>query len=199
MPTGYTEKLMSEGQSLPDFVMLCARAFGACILMRDDPLDAPIPEKFEPSDYHLKARAEAEAEVKRLEAMSRDEQQAFGEKKKQESIDYYREALAKNIRENQRLDAMRVEVENWQPPSKEYTNFKDFMLNQLDISKNNCRYYQDELDLAAHGIPFVVYAKALAEAKRKVSYHAEEHQKEVERSAGRTKWIQDLRASLAKK
>jgi len=86
MPTGYTAKLMESGQTFQDFVMQCARAFGACVMMRDDPMDAPIPERFEPSDYNVKRLAEAKAELVKLQAMTNDEKIAFGESKKAESI-----------------------------------------------------------------------------------------------------------------
>ena len=44
MPTGYTYDLY-DGKDIefPDFVMKCARAFGALIEIRDDPMDAAIP------------------------------------------------------------------------------------------------------------------------------------------------------------
>jgi hypothetical protein len=58
MPTGYTAKLMEEGQSFPEFAMRCARNFGALIMMRDESLDVPIPEQFEPSDYYRKKLSE---------------------------------------------------------------------------------------------------------------------------------------------
>ena len=66
MPTGYTAKLMEQGQTFPEFIMSCARAFGALIMMRDDPANAPIPEKFEPSDYHVRALKKAYVEQTRL-------------------------------------------------------------------------------------------------------------------------------------
>lgn len=199
MPTGYTEKLMDQGQSFRDFAMLCARAFSACILMRDDPLDTPIPEKFEPSNYHLKGRAEDEAEVKRLEAMTPEEQRAFGEARRREQIDHYCEALGKNVRENERLEAMAAQVEAWQPPTPIHQNFKKFMLEQLRISANRLEYYQDELRQARARLPYAFYVEALDKAKRSIAYHEEEYQREVERCAERTRWIQELRASLPEK
>ena len=59
MPTGYTATLMEKGQTFQEFIMGCARAFGALIEMRDSPNDAPIPDKFEPSDYHAKRLIES--------------------------------------------------------------------------------------------------------------------------------------------
>jgi hypothetical protein len=49
MPTGYTDCVRSgEVTEFADFAMKCARAFGACIEMRDEPSGTPIPEAFEP-------------------------------------------------------------------------------------------------------------------------------------------------------
>jgi hypothetical protein len=50
MPTGYTAAV-ADGTitEFPDFAMQCARAFGTLVLMRDEPQDAAIPEKFEPA------------------------------------------------------------------------------------------------------------------------------------------------------
>ena len=52
MPIGYTSKLHDGDQPFNEFIMSCARAFGALVTMRDDPNDAPIPE-FEVSEYSV--------------------------------------------------------------------------------------------------------------------------------------------------
>lgn len=74
MPTGYTHEVQSgEVTDFPTFTMQCARAFGALIMMRDDPSDAQIPEQFEPSDYNRRARERAVAELQRLQNLTWDE------------------------------------------------------------------------------------------------------------------------------
>lgn len=52
MPTGYTSPLY-EGKeiSFEQFALRCARNFGALVMMREEPLDTPIPEKFNPCEY----------------------------------------------------------------------------------------------------------------------------------------------------
>jgi hypothetical protein len=52
MPTGYTAELIEKGMEFNDFVLTCARAFGACIELRDRKL-APAPRTI-PSNgnYH---------------------------------------------------------------------------------------------------------------------------------------------------
>ena len=74
MPTGYTHPVQ-EGKitELRDFALNCARAFGACVTMRDDPSDTPIPGKFEPSDYHIKALKEAKEDLLVVRGLDDDE------------------------------------------------------------------------------------------------------------------------------
>ena len=72
MPTGYTAAI-ADGVTFEQFALNCARAFGALIDMRDEPSDAPIPERFEPSNYHEKKIAEINDELVRLKEMSQDE------------------------------------------------------------------------------------------------------------------------------
>jgi hypothetical protein len=52
MPTGYTADI-KNGISFKTFAMNCARAFGACVTLRDEPGGGDkIPEAFEASTYH---------------------------------------------------------------------------------------------------------------------------------------------------
>ena len=46
--------------------MDCARAFGACIMMRDESVDAPIPEEFKPSTYHIEELEKAKSDLKKV-------------------------------------------------------------------------------------------------------------------------------------
>ena len=48
MPTGYTSKIYEGKENVTgkSFIMDCARGFGACISMRDESSDTPIPEEF---------------------------------------------------------------------------------------------------------------------------------------------------------
>lgn len=198
MPTGYTADLMEHGQSFNDFVLGCARAFGALIMMRDEPSDAPIPEKFEPSDYSTRKIAEAKAELSRLQLMSADERIAFGVEARDEEVARYNEWLLRQTEQNRRLVDMERKVKAWTPPSDDHKQFKHFMLEQIRISKNDLEYIQRNLDEAYHKAPVSYYSEAVMKAERDIDYHAEEHAKELERTEGRNRWIRQLRESLAK-
>lgn len=72
MPSAYTAPVQ-DGKitEFKDFAILCARAFGACIDMRDDPLDKPIPEAFSPVTKHYdEALATATNKLAALRAMT---------------------------------------------------------------------------------------------------------------------------------
>ena len=68
MPTGYTDAI-KDGITFQQFAMNCARAFGACVTMRDDPSDKPIPERFEPSAWHKERLGDAYAALSELDKM----------------------------------------------------------------------------------------------------------------------------------
>ena len=196
MPTGYTAKLMESGQTFQDFVMQCARAFGACVMMRDDPMDAPIPERFEPSDYNVKRLAEAKAELARLQAMTNDERIAYGESKKSESLARREQWLAKEIEQNKRLEEMEASVKKWTPPSDDHTELKSFMLDQIRISKNPTEYIEKSMAETRAKSPMDFYASAVAGAERDIEYNAKGHREELDRADSRTKWVRQLRESI---
>jgi hypothetical protein len=196
MPTGYTAKLMESGQTFQDFVMQCARAFGACVMMRDDPMDAPIPERFEPSDYNVLRLAEAKAELARLQTMTNGEKISFGESKKAESIASSEKWLAKEIEQNKRLEEMEASVNKWTPPSAAHTRLKAFMLQQIGVSKNSTDYIEKSMAETRAKAPMDFYKEAVASAERDIEYNTKGHTKEVERANSRTEWVRQLRASI---
>jgi hypothetical protein len=61
--TGYTATLTEKDQTFEQFVWACARNFGALITMRDDPMDAPVPELFELRSYYSERVEEARKEL----------------------------------------------------------------------------------------------------------------------------------------
>lgn len=187
---------MESGQTFQDFVMQCARAMGACVLMRDDPMDAPIPERFEPSDYNVKRLAEAKAELARLQAMTNDEKIAFGESKKAESVASSEKWLAKEIEQNKRLEEMEAAVNKWTPPTTDHTGLKDFMLQQIGVSKNSTDYIEKSMAETRSKSPMDFYREAVASATRDIEYNAKGHREELDRANSRTEWVRQLRESI---
>lgn len=196
MPTGYTAKLMEKGQPFDEFVLQCARAFGACIMMRDDPMDTPIPDKFEPSDYYDKRIAETTAELDRLLAMNGKGKILFGNAKKAETVKVYEKGLARDTAENARLEQMDQQVQEWIPPSDEHGELKKFMLDQIKISKHDLNYSENSLKSVLEKLPLNYWRDAVDGAKRTLEYNKKERVSEIERADGRTRWVRQLRDSL---
>ena len=197
MPTGYTADIY-EGKkvTLKDYLLLCARQFGACIMMRDEPLSTPIPESFEPSDYHLKQIERIEKELKELKdkPKSQAEWEEEYQKAYDEAINKYKEHEYQKARLKLRYENMIMAVSNWQPPTKDHLNLKDFALREL----------KESLDFDTHSYPFKFPEKEEWIATQSsgslllkfLEYHKESYAKEVEACKGRTQWIKDLRDSL---
>ncbi len=196
MPTGYTAELMKQEQTFSEFIMTCARAFGALIMMRDEPNDAPIPEKFEPTDYHAKCLIETQEKIIKLKSMTESEKIVFGETEKDSDIKRNEEWLERECAENKRLENMEAQVRAWKPPTQDHQGLKDFMLEQINISKNDLIYIQTLLVEAKRKPAIAYYVATISNAVRNIKYHTEENDKEIERVNKRNDWIRQLRESI---
>lgn len=96
MPTGYTV-FIEDGEitNAKDFLMLCARAFGVAIDMREEPLSKPMPKEFKPSTYHLERLEEERRELDRLRSMTMDEVHNQNEAEYQRDVAACKEMLEK--------------------------------------------------------------------------------------------------------
>lgn len=194
MPTGYTAGVQDGSiTEFKDFAMQCARTFGALVMMRDDPMDSPIP-KFEPhTSYHDKAEAEARALLIELDAMTVDTLSKRWNAEREESMQRWEESEAKRKEQRARYEAMLVQVYAWNPPTSDHTGLKDFMVKQLEESI--------EFDARPWPPPVMEspsnwFTRKKVEAERDIAYHVAERKKEIERTEGRNQWVKQLRDSL---
>lgn len=196
MPTGYTAAVADgEIEDFADFAMQCARAFGACITMRDDPSDTPIPDEFTPSDYNAKALLDAQSELRRLEKMTEEEKVAASAADFKARLQSWQDHEDDKSLRKQRYEAMLAKVLEWVPPTDEHIDMKAFMVSQLEDSiKHDCGPSYSKKPL--HLTPDDWFADALARANREVAYHAKAQAEEIERARNRTRWISALRSSL---
>jgi hypothetical protein len=92
MPTGYTDGVQDGTvKTLKEYALICARAFGATITMRDAPLDIAIPEKFEQSEYYSKKITELEKVLIWLHGLSKDEAEIEAKKRYRKAVKNYKE------------------------------------------------------------------------------------------------------------
>ena len=172
MPTGYTARLCDGEQTFKDFAMLCARACGALIEMREDPMDAPIPEKIKRSSYYDEALSKAVAEYDRLKTMLPGEALAYGKACFNERIKRLQGHLEKSQSTRERILKMIAQVEAWPVPTDEHKPLKAFMLEQLTTTLENdgdTDYYEKEIAKAKTLNPLDYYKAFLSSAARDIS------------------------------
>jgi hypothetical protein len=194
MPTGYTANI-GKGISFQNFVLNCARAFGALVTMRDDPADAEIPDSFEPSDYHIKEIEKANIILAELEKMTIAEAQSRAEKDFAEELRSYQVRIEEYSALRQKYVDMLQKVNVWNPPTADHNGLKDFMVQQIESSINfDCS--TAHLTKPKMLTPQEWISKQTENALWSLNYHREEYQKEKERCAGRTAWVRAIKESL---
>ena len=200
MPTGYT-KFIEDGEikSGDEFLMLCARAMGACVSMRDEPLSNPIPKKFTECDYYYESLIKAEKEIKRLEEITLEEAQkeldAAYEKRQKNCQEAIRKA--KGLKKD--YDNIRRQVAEWEPPTAQHTELKKFALEQVDISyvDTDFSYYEKLLTKPKKTAAEWLKSK-IRQNKERADHFRQELQKEQTRILERNLWLKQLRESLNK-
>ncbi len=194
MPTGYTHNVV-DGKitEFSEFAMTCARAFGALIDMRDEPMGAPIPETVKPHTSYYEEKLAAD--MKRLG----DVQALTNAECETACLEAHRVALASRKKylddedlEATRLNAMLAKVRAWHPPTPDHIEMKKFMIDQLTISMPGD--YVPAIPILLDGATW--RQQEINRLADSIVYSQKEVAKEIERSNGRTNWIKALRESL---
>jgi len=194
MPTGYTLDLY-DGKDITfeEFVLKCARAFGVLIDMRDEPIDAPIPERFEPSDYHLKELERAKKRLKEIKKWDEEKAEQEAERAYRDALKKREEFIKKNKLIRKRYEDMLSKVQKWKPPTIEHGSLKQFMIQQLVESiEYDCFIPEMPQRLSGEEYREQQIKKALSD----IEYHEKEYAEEVNRVYEKNKWLLLLRESL---
>lgn len=197
MPTGYTAKIAEGDITFQQFAMNCARAFGACITLREEPGGGEvIPERFEPSLYHVTAKAGDQAALQALYEMTFEQQTEAADK-------VHVDAEARRLQRIEGMEMLRVKytkmlsaVYDWVPPTARHHGLKVFMIEQLkDSIKFDCEpdYY---LTPTPRLTPGEWVEQQVQQLTKSIERHDLEQAEEVERTNTRNAWIAALRDSL---
>lgn len=204
MYNGYVHTIIDKNQSFEEAIWTFARAFGALILMRDDPMDAPVPERFEPADYYPKKVMESQKEIDGFLALTADEKESIRQK---EIADYQAkadEALIEDQKEFDRLNALLTEAYSWNPqPERDYSGIKSMVVETLEkaIKDNNPsddNYYKEQIRKLQNLTPVEFALERELTLRRAVTSATTNLREEQERVDGRNAWIKGLRESLVK-
>ncbi len=198
MPTGYTAKLCKEDQSFEEFALECARAFGATVTMRDEHTGVDIPE-FEPTTYHAEELQKAIAKKAEILQMTDDQchEMAIADYEKERNSC---ESCIKKCEEiKARLTGMLKRVEQWESPSSDHVEYREFMLDQLRQTINfdgDAKYHRERLASLKQPSGNGWRNTSLEKADWNIEYHTKENEKEISRVAERNNWVRQLRESL---
>ena len=198
MPTGYTCKVQDGTiTDFREFALNCAKAFGACITLRDEPSGTPIPEKFEAhTSYHDESIQDAIVAMDEISGLSDEDCEKRAFEAFQSDVADYEKRAAEREEKRLRYKRMLAQVNGWEPPSSDHAELKSFMRKQLTES----------IDFDCGGKDHYTYPdretgkewrdREFAAAERNVNYHTEQRDKELERTQTRNKWVADLRGSF---
>ena len=196
MPTGYTSEI-ADGITFEKFVMNCARAFGALASMRDDSVDAAIPEQFEPHAYHKEHLEETQAAIKEIRGMSLETASQKANAEYQLVLEANEKAIQNAIELRGKYNAMLAQVEAWNIPTPNHWGLKEFMAEQIQQSiEFDCdtKYWHDNKPKWCYANEWL--AQKRAKLLRDLEYHAEEWEKDKKRTARNNAWLKALRDSL---
>lgn len=197
MPTGYTAAIADGSMNdFREYAMQCARAFGATIMLRDEPLSSEIP-KFEPSPHYLESIKRLEADLERIQnatmqelaEMARCEFESEQARKRQE---------LKRIEETRyRYEAMLGKAKAYKPPSPDHEGFANFLVSQIEESiKWDCSTTYWDAKACELKDSMTWKKDAVAATQKALAHARKNYEEEVERTRERNQWVNDLKESL---
>lgn len=196
MPTGFTAAV-ADGRTttLHDFAWACARNFGALISMREEPMDAPIPDTIEPSPYYSDKLGQAQKRLQQLHTLAPSEAQRECQQAHSRDLARWKERCDSKAIQRTRYNAMFGQVKEWIPPTDKHIGLFDFMLQQLEDSTPH------EMIGCADPMPTIQrwpawLAGAIAKAENDIRYFTKQANEEAERAQENSTWIAALRSSL---
>jgi hypothetical protein len=203
MPTGYTAGILDgEIKTFQQFAKLCVRNFGATIHMRDEPMDKEY-EPRTPSEYYVKQLQKARTKLSQANGLTDAELISNREKELLENRDYNLKTLEKIKEQREVLDKFLKEAKDYQPPTEDHVNFKNFLVQQLtETIKFDCStsYHDNSLQEIAEELSNLsadAIRKSLREAAEKdMAYYEKEYKQEVENCNRSNKWVSEILASL---
>jgi hypothetical protein len=130
MPTGYTAPI-ADGMTFEQYALGCARAFGALVTMRDEPSNAPIPDRFEPDTYYQKSLEASQLELDRVMSLTAAEIVSEAEKSYLSAHEGWRERCKRRADLREKYEAILGRVRAYVAPTTDHVGYKEFMEKQL--------------------------------------------------------------------
>ena len=197
MPTGYTAAIEDgEITTGKDFLLQCSRNFGAMIHMREDSMGAKI-EKRVPSDYYEKTLNKTKADLDHYCQMTDDEIQKEIEIEFKKSVESNKKYYESGVRKNKAYAKVLAEVFQWNPPTDDHINLKEFAIQQIELCMDD--YHIKYKDLVPEKLSIPEWQAAKIEScLNNIKYYAKSKKQEDDRCKETNDWIDELINSLTK-
>lgn len=196
MPTGYTRDIEKDNFTFEDFALSCAKAFGACISMRDLPSNTPIPDEFKVEPYYQDKILETQKQIEKHLNLTLEEWNSLCDKDFEQKESRRVESLNKNIKLLDNYNNMLDKAKAWQPPSEEHLGLKEFMINQIEKSMDfdySIEYYNKPTVKVSVD---VFKSETMAKLYKDLEYYTKNNEEEIKRVSQRNLWVKQLRESL---
>jgi hypothetical protein len=193
MPTGYTCIIEDNANTtLRDYALRCARAFGACVMQRDESLDSP-PRPREVSGHYAEQIARAQSRLVELKGISAASARALWEADCESKRRANAREAAEHARKSGVYAVMRAEVEAWAPPTADHGTLRTFMLEQIDLCY---RPGEEPYIVALPPSPESYIEGQRQSAIRDLDYYTEGRAEEIERMKQANAWLDALLSAL---
>ena len=192
MPTGYTYLINDKPDlTFKEFALTCARAFGACLDQRDDPMDVKPKKKELDISYHT----DSIKEIKKQKTPTKSEFNKYVSK----TVADTNKSIQDKKDLKSRYTNMLNKVNAWNIPSVEHDGLKKFMISQIESSiEFDCstNYEEDRLK-SIKELTYSQYKKDIKESNANgLKYHTEQIEKETKSVKSANDWIDKLYKSL---
>lgn len=200
MPSYYTSDIY-EGKnvSFQDFALKCARQFGAFVHMNEEDPDSTLTRHMV-SDYYKNNLRETENEFALFLKASREQREKMFEIEMEKELKHYKEKIKEEKELKEKYQALLEQAKAYKPPTKEFNNYKDYMLNQLNqaikFDCSNERWYLAQI-ASVEAETFDIWEQEKMDLyNSKITYYKESYKKEMDSVYKKNQWIDLLYESL---
>jgi len=198
MPTGYTSKIYdgTEKYDWKDFIITCARAFGATVEMRDEPLDVKIPDEFTPNTYYKDSLKKSQDKLEYYKNMTLEIADKLAQKEYEHEIKSDIKYSKKQEELRQRYQEVKNDIDKWNPPTIEHNGLKEFAIKQLNESINwdCCGSYKNDNVVKKSAQEYIDYH--IKDCLKDIENYTKKWNEEVERCKEGSLWVRQLKDSL---
>jgi hypothetical protein len=194
MSTSYTS-IIENGATFQQYALRCARAFGILLHMKDESIDAEIPDEIKLSTvaYHENELKENIEEKNKLLSITESDKIDNVLKHNNDMLCKYRKQKKRISDLMKKYNDMLNQCKKYEPPTKDHIEFKNFMISQIVESiEFDCYPTTKPKEFTSEEY----YNLQLKEVNWNIEYHTRKLIEEKKRMVDGNIWIQSLKKSL---